>query len=223
MSIRPIHTLLGAALLAGILTGCAGSANGPPLPGLPDRVELAGVPFFRGEEYQGSSMALASLLALQGLRMTPGLLEPTLHLPDDTDHLATHVPNAAREFGLMVYPLEASLNALLTQVAAGYPVLLRYQAGSMPWSEPRYAVLVGYDRYKRHVLLRSGEQRRQLLDFDSFTSAWKSAGSWAALVLQPSQLPAQVDRQRWLQAAAELGRAGHEQAASAAVKALDAR
>jgi hypothetical protein len=223
MFTRPLKPLISAVLLAGILTGCAGSTNGPPLPGLPDRVELTGVPFFRGEEYQGSSMALASLLALQGVRMTPGLLEPTLHLPDDTDHLATHVPDAAREFGLMVYPLDPSLNALLTQVAAGYPVLLRYQAGSMLWSEPRYAVLIGYDRYKRHVLLRSGEQRRQLLDFDSFAAAWKGAGSWAALVLQPGQLPAQVDRQRWLQAADQLGRAGHEQAASAAVRAIDAR
>lgn len=215
-----LKNLIRLALCLGLLSGCASHAYGPPLPGLPDRVELGGVPFFRGEEFQGSSMALASLLALQGVRITPGLLEPTLHLPADVDGLATHVPNAAREFGMVVYPLEPSLNALLAQVAAGYPVLLRYDAGSIVWSEPRYALLIGYDRYKRHVLLRSGEQRREMLDFDTFASAWRRAGSWAVLVQQPTQLPSQVDRQRWLQAANELAQAGQEHAASVAVKTL---
>lgn len=220
MSSSLLKNLITASLLVGVLAGCAGRNNGPPLPGLPDRVELGGVPFFRGEEYQGSSMALASLLVQQGVRITPGLLEPTLHLPNDVDGLPANVPNAAREFGLLVYPLDPTLNALLAQVAAGYPVLLRYNAGSIMWSSPRYALLIGYDRYKRHVILRSGEERRELLDFDSFASSWKSAGSWAVLVQQPTQLPAQLDRQRWLQAASELGQAGQEQAAARAVKAL---
>lgn len=215
--------LITAGFALSLLAGCASHSNGPPLPGLADRVELGAVPFYRGDEYQGSSLALAALLTLQGVRITPGLLEPTLHLPKDVDGLPSNVPNAAREFGLMVYPLDPSLNALLAQVAAGYPVLLRYDAGSMVWSQPRYALLIGYDRYKRHVILRSGDERRQLLDFDAFASAWKKAGSWAVLVQQPTQLPAQVDRQRWLQAASELGQAGHEQAAAQAVKAIGGR
>jgi len=109
---------------------------------------------------------------------------------------------------------------LLAQVAAGYPVLLRYQEGSAWWSEPRYAVLIGYDRYKQRVLLRSGMHRRQLMAFDDFESAWAKEGSWAVLLQSPRQLPAQVDRQRWLQAADELARSGQEIAAKQAVTSL---
>jgi hypothetical protein len=224
MWMRPalLKNLITGAFAALLLSACAHDASGPPLPGLADRVELGGVPFYRGEEYQGSSMALASLLRLQGVQITPGLLEPTLHLPDDIAGLPANVPNAAREFGLIVYPLQSNLNALLTQVSAGFPVLLRYRDGSMLWGEPRYALLVGYDRFKQQVLLRSGQQRRQAMDFATFTEAWRSAGQWAVLVQRPDQLPALVDRERWLQAAREVGRAGHEQAAAQAVKALDA-
>ena len=45
-------------------------------------------------------------------------------------------------------------------------------------------------------------------------------GSWAVLVQPPRQLPAQVDRQRWLKAANELAQAGQEQAARQAVNAV---
>ncbi|MNC69911.1 hypothetical protein D3C75_1206570 [compost metagenome] len=63
--------------------------------------------------------------------------------------------------------------------------------------------------------------RRQMMPFDDFTSAWAQEGSWAILVQPPRQLPAQVDRQRWLQAADELARAGQELAAKQAVDSLE--
>ena len=113
-----------------------------------------------------------------------------------------------------------AFSPLLAQVAAGYPVLLRYQEGSAWWSETRYAVLIGYDRYKQRVLLRSGMHRRQLMAFDDFESAWAKEGSWAVLLQSPRQLPAEVDRQRWLRAADELARSGQEIAARQAVASL---
>ena len=210
--------LLMWSLLAA-LAGCT-SSNGPALPGLADRVELNGVPFYRGNANQSGSMVLASMLSQQGITITPGLLDPALKLPGQVNRLEQGIPQVAREYGLLVYPLDPQLRALLTQVSAGNPVVLRYSEGSAFWSQPRYALLVGYDRFKRHVLLRSGMNRRLPMDFDSFSSAWKSAGSWAILIQQPNQLPAQVDRQRWLDAARETAAAGQEPAAARARKAL---
>ena len=62
----------------------------------------------------------------------------------------------AREYGMVVYPLDSNLSALLTQVAAGYPVMVRFTEGTALWSEPRYAILSGYNRQKQTVLLRAG-------------------------------------------------------------------
>lgn len=220
------YFLLVAALL--VLGGCA-SRHEPPmsrepqraeLNGLPDRVELNGVPYFRGKANHSGAMALAALLRQQGIEITPGLLDKPLHLPEQVDQLQASTQRVAREYGMVVYPLDASMRALLTQVAAGYPVLVRYTEGSMLWAEPRYAVVVGYDRFRDSVLVRSAEQRREVMKYADFSARWRDAGSWAVLIQKPSQLPAEVDRQRWLNAAAELSKTGQESEAAKAVKAL---
>lgn len=216
---RTPRRLLIACLALAALAGCA-SPPSSALKGLAQRVEISSVPFYRGNANHSGSMALAAVLSRQGAPITPGLLDKSLGLPQAAETLQSSIPKVAREYGMLVYPLDARLDALLTQVAAGYPVLLRYQEGSAWWSEPRYAVLIGYDRYKQRVLLRSGMHRRQLLGFADFESAWAKEGNWAVLVQSPRQLPAQVDRQRWLQAADELARAGQEIAARQAVNSL---
>ena len=211
--------LLAVCLVAASVAGCATG----PLPvakGLPQRVEISSMPFYRGKANHSGAMALAALLWQQGVVVTPGLLDKPLGLPQGADVLGASIPKVAREYGMVVYPLDKRLDALLTQVAAGNPVLLRYEEGLAWWSEPRYAVLIGYDRYEQRVLLRSGMQRRQSMAFDDFEAAWAKEGSWAVLVQPPRQLPAQVDRQRWLQAADELAKAGQEIAAKQAARSL---
>ncbi|AYG45653.1 peptidase C39 family protein [Pseudomonas sp. Leaf58] len=224
VSVKSPNTAPRRLLLACLVAAClAGCASAPPanLKGLPQRVEISSVPFYRGNANHSGAMALAAVLSQQSAPITPGLLEKTLNLPQGAEALDTGIPRVAREYGMMVYPLDKQLDALLAQVAAGNPVLLRYEDGSAWWGEPRYAVLIGYDRYKQRVLLRSGMHRRQVMAFGNFASAWAKQGSWAVLVQPPRQLPAQVDRERWLRAADELARAGQEIAAKQAVSSLN--
>ncbi|WP_285416256.1 peptidase C39 family protein [Pseudomonas sp. efr-133-TYG-5] len=212
-----------ALLVAGCvatLAGCAGSVA-PEVKRLPERVELSGT-FYRGEAHQSGPQVLASLLSQQGIVITPGLLEKPLHLPGAEDKLQQNLQNLAREYGMVVYPLDNKLPALLTQVAAGYPVMVRFSEGSAFWAEPRYAILSGYDRQKQNVLLRAGMNRRELMSFSAFESAFEKSGGWAVLIQKPNQLPAAVDPQRWLKAADELAQAGQEREAAQARKTLAA-
>ena len=212
-----------ALLVAGCVTalvGCAGSVA-PEVKRLPERVELSGT-FYRGEAYQSGPQVLASLLSQQGIVITPGLLEKPLHLPGAEDKLQQNLQNLAREYGMVVYPLDSNLPALLTQVAAGYPVMVRFSEGSAFWAEPRYAILSGYDRLKQKVLLRAGMNRRELMSFSSFEAALEKSGGWAVLIQKPTQVPAAVDQQRWLKAADALAQAGQEREAAQARKALAA-
>ena len=213
-----------AALIAGCMVGLAGCAGSvaPEVKRLPERVELSGT-FYRGTSYQSGPQVLASLLSQQGVVITPGLLEKPLHVPGAEAKLQQSIPNLAREYGMVVYPLDSNLPALLAQVAAGYPVMVRFTDGSAFWAESRYVILSGYDRQKQTVLLRAGMNRRESMSFGSFESAFESAGGWAVLIQKPNQIPANVDRQRWLNAASELAQAGQEQAAARARKALDAQ
>ena len=210
-----------AALLALAIVGCA-SVESPEFRRLPERVELNGVPFFRGNANQGAPQTLAGMLGEQRIRITPGLLIKPLKLPEAEASLQGSIEQLAAGYGLMVYPLDTSLHALLAQVAAGYPVMLRFNDGTL-WTEPRYGMLVGYNRAKGTVLLRAGMERRRLMDFDTFESAWKDAGGWAVLILSPTQLPADVDKARWLKVANDLSRSGQEQAGARAIKTLESR
>lgn len=203
------------------LTGCA-SALTPEIQRLPDRVELNNVPFFRGNAYQSGPGVLASMLANQRVQITPGLLDKPLQLPGAEDRLEQNMSRLAREYGFLVYPLDAGLQSLLTQISAGYPVMLRYSEGTV-LKEPRYAVLVGYNRIKQTVLLHAGMNRRLTMSFNGFTSAWENAGSWAVLIQNPRQLPGVLNEQRWAKAAEALTNAGQEQAAGEAIKVLKAR
>lgn len=203
------------------LTGCA-SAVSPEIKRLPDRVELNNVPFFRGNAYQSGPGALASMLAYQRVQITPGLLDKPLQLPGGEARLEQSMQQVARQYGFLVYPLNDGLSSLLTQVSAGYPVMLRFAQGSV-FTEPRYAILVGYNRNKQTVLLQAGMNRHLLMSFSSFTSAWEKQGSWAVLIQNPRQLPASLDEQRWSKAANDLAQAGQEQAAGEAFKTLKAR
>lgn len=203
------------------LAGCAGSVA-PEIKRLPERVELSGT-FYRGDANESGPQVLASMLSQQGIVITPGLLNKPLHLPGAEAQLQQNMQNLAREYAMVVYPLDSNLPALLTQVAAGYPVMVRFTEGSAFWAGPRYAILAGYNRQKQTVLLRAGMNRRLLMKFSAFESAFKDAGGWAVLIQKPEQIPAQVDQQRWLKAASELGQAGEEQAAARAVKALKAQ
>lgn len=207
------------ALFTLAMAGCA-SVEPPEIRSLPERVELNGVPFFRGNAHQGAPQTLAAMLGEQKVRVTPGLLTKPLKLPGEQASLQGNIEQLAAGYGLMVYPLDRSLSALLTQVAAGYPVMLRFSDGTL-WSEPRYAMLVGYNRTKRTVMLRAGMERRRLMDFDTFKSHWMDAGGWAVLMLSPTQLPANVDKARWLKAANNLSRSGQEQAGATAIKTLE--
>ena len=211
--------LMGVFALA--MVGCA-SVEPPEFRRLPERVELNGVPFFRGNANQGAPQILAGMLSEQRVRITPGLLVKPLQLPGAEASLQSNIEQLAAGYGLMVYPLDKSLSALLTQVAAGYPVMLRFSDGTL-WSEPRYAMLVGYNRAKGTVLLRAGMERRRLMDFSTFESACKDAGGWAVIILSPTLLPANVDKTRWLKIANELSRSGQEQAGATAIKTLESQ
>lgn len=203
-----------------LLGGCANAPLPSSIERLPERVELSGVPFFAQRSYQGAPGALAMALMQQGVVTTPGLIAEQLQLPEQQAHIEQRLHTIVQGHGLLVYPLTAGLPEMLAQVTAGFPVLLRYNQGVGWLSAPRYAVLVGYDRAEQSLLLRSGLQRRESIDFADFQSAWRSAGQWAVLVQAPAQLPAEVNRARWLTATTALEDAGQTLAASNAARTL---
>jgi tetratricopeptide (TPR) repeat protein len=189
--------------------------------GVPEKVELAQVPFFPQEEYQCGPAALATALATFGAKVTPEELVPQVYIPERKGSLQIEMLAAARRHGMVSYQLAPRFEHLLRELAAGHPVIVLQNLGiGEGW---HYAVAVGYDYERGELLLRSGTTERQVLAFTVHEVVWKRSGYWAMVALPPQRIPATADEQRWLGAIAALERAGDAANARVAYTAFRSR
>lgn len=208
--------LLACALVLG---GCAArpvvldQANA-----LPARVELRETPFFPQEAYQCGPAALATVLVQRGVETDPDALVGRVYLPGREGSLQVELVAAARDQGLLAYPLDGTLDALMAEVAAGNPVLVMQNLRLAAWPEWHFAVLVGYDREAQRFILRSGTEARHDMSFRTFLRTWHNAGRWAVVTVGPGQLPATAQPMPWLQAASDLEQTGKGGAAAQAYR-----
>ena len=178
--------------------------------GLPQRVELAAVPFFPQEEYQCGPAALAMVLADAGLKVTPQDLVAQVYLPGRQGSLQVEMLAAARRRGLVSYQLAPTYEALLRELAAGTPVIVLQNLTLVDgW---HYAVAVGYDFESGELALRSGTTERRVMDFGAHELVWRRGDYWAMVALPPGRIPATAREDRWLGAVIAFERSGDFQA-----------
>jgi hypothetical protein len=148
------------------------------------------------------------VLAARSVEVTPDELVPEVYLPARRGSLQVELVAATRARGRLPYLLAPAETTLFAEVAAGRPVLVLLKLGAGPWPAWHYAVLVGYDRDRRTVVLRSGTTRRQEMSARRFAWSWVRGGRWAMLALTPGELPARADLHRYMDAAAGLEAVG---------------
>src|SRR5262245_10408279 len=101
---------LAVVLAATLLGACARTPQLPPEAGkLPERVELTDVQFFPQQEFQCGPAALATMLNQRGVRVTPRQMKDRVYLPGRQGSLQVELVAAAREQGMLVYPLRPRL------------------------------------------------------------------------------------------------------------------
>jgi len=191
------------------LSGCAVFTDPPqttalaaaPPAGLQKRHELREVPFFPQTPYHCGPAALATVLVHAGLPATPQALGDAVFLPTRDGALQTEMLAAARRFGAVAVPLQPQLVTLLTEVAAGNPVIVLQNLGLSFATRWHYAVVIGYDLAAREVVMRSGTTERERMGFVLFERTWARGGHWAFTALPPGRLPVTAAEADALQAA----------------------
>jgi len=219
---------LGAGLLLLLLlAGCAGTPQLDALrqaaPALPPRVELTAVPFFPQESHQCGPASLAMAMTFAGRPVTPEALTPQVYLPAREGSLQVEMLAATRRQGLLAYPLAPSLADLLTELAAGHPVIVLQNLGLAALPLWHYAVAIGYDLPQEALLLRSGLTAREVMPLATFEHTWARSGYWAMLALPPDRLPATARESVYVAAAVALEQAGEVEAAQIAYRTALAR
>lgn len=199
------------------LAGCA--SHGPALHeldrSLPEKVELVETPFFAQDDYQCGPAALATVLRASGVDTTPEALVSEVYLPGRQGSLQTELIASTRTHGRMPYLLAPTLENVAAEVAAGRPVLVLQNLLLRSLPQWHYAVVVGYDREKEQVILRSGTTQRLVMSTRKFQKTWGLGNRWALLPLKPGDAPAQPDLDRYMAAAAGLEATGRVDAATA--------
>jgi hypothetical protein len=214
----------GTLLLALLLSGCATPPQTRQLlqtsgDTLPARTELAQTPFFPQQRYQCGPAALATVLAAHGIGVTPDELVERVYIPALQGSLREETAAAARDYGMLAYPLRPSLADLLKEVAHGNPVLVFQNLGLTLLPQWHFAVVVGYDLASRDILLRSGTTRRWRTSLGTFERTWARGGYWALVILPAGEIPASAEPARYLVAARDLEVSGLAGAAGSAYRA----
>lgn len=195
-------------LCSTLLVGCAASLNLTAIRThahlLPEKIELSAVPFFPQEEFQCGPAALATTLSWSGIKTDADTLVPMMYLPAKQGSLQAELIATSRRHGRIAYQLRPSFEALLSEVAAGHPVLVLQNLGLSWYPVWHYAVVVGFDLQREEVILRSGTIERRIIPMRVFYNTWNRSGLWSIVVLSPKSMPETVEREPYLKAIAAL-------------------
>ncbi|RUO32946.1 PA2778 family cysteine peptidase [Aliidiomarina soli] len=168
-------------------------------------VELLDTPFHPQEAYQCGPAALATILQVSGVDdATPERLADQVYLPERQGSLQMELLGATRRASRVPYVMAPTLDALMTEVYAGNPVLVLQNLGLPRWPMWHYAVVIGYDPEDQQVVLRSGTTEREIMSLRRFERTWKMADYWALVVTEPGVLPESAEPLRYFEAVAPL-------------------
>lgn len=206
-----------AALLGVVLSGCASQPQWPN--SFDSTTLLTEVPFHPQEQYQCGPASLAMMLNTQNVEATPDELVSKVYLPERQGALQVEMVAAARQYGMLVYPLAPELDDVLEEVRAGHPVLVLQNLRFGWWPQWHFAVVVGYDRESEVLILHSGTEENYRQPASAFMATWDRSERWARVILPPNQIPETAKPLTYLMAAHDLEATQQTAAATSAYKA----
>jgi tetratricopeptide (TPR) repeat protein len=187
---------------------------------LATQVELSKVPFYPQEDFECGPAALAMVAGAAGVSVLPQALVEQVYLPGRKGALQLEMLAATRRQGLLAYPLAPRLEALLREVTAGHPVLVFQNLAFSFYPVWHYAVVIGFDRERNVLILRSGRTQRLEMSLFTFERTWARGHYWSMLALAPGQLPVTAEPASYDVAVAALERVNPRAAQTAYAAAL---
>jgi len=152
-------------------------------------VELSETPFYPQTEFMCGPSALATALHRTGVDVSPEQLADQVYVPGRKGSLQLEMVAATRRHDRLAVRIEPNLQAIVGELAAGWPVLVLQNLGVSWLPVWHYAVVVGYDPAANSFMLRSGTTERLEMRRSRCAQSWARAGNWAIVVLEPGELP----------------------------------
>lgn len=205
------------------LVACSGvplNLDDTRLNGLLNSSTIPNISYYPQIEDQCGPSSLATMLDFQGVDISPEALKGKVYIPGKEGAVTTEIIARARQYGLLVYPLEPNLINILTEINAGNPVLVMQNLGFDWLPAWHFSVAFGYDLERQKISLRSGTEFKKELTFRLFQRTWERADSWAIIIVQPSRLPQTAKLDAIIRSANHLEQVGEVRAAHQAYRAV---
>ncbi|MCL7939423.1 PA2778 family cysteine peptidase [Halomonas sp. ATCH28] len=217
--------VLALVLLLLTLAGCAAT---PQLAEttereLPRKALLEDTPFHGQRDYQCGPASLAMVLNASGVPVEVDTLIPQVFLPGREGSVQPEMLGTVRRHGRIPFRIDGNLDALLTEIDAGHPVVVMQNLSLPAWPVWHYAVAIGFDLEEETLILHSGMEPERIESFKRFDATWARSDRWAFVALPPGELPATTDAQAALDAIADFERVQGAKAALPAWEALVGR
>lgn len=186
-------------------------------------IELVDTPFYPQITDQCGPSALATILNVAGVDVSPLRLKSNIYIPGRQGSLQLEMLAATRRYERVPYILEAEISAVFSELEAGRPVLVLQNLGTDNRPVWHYAVVVGFLPGEKTFVLRSGDQERYRIKAAKFLRSWRRAGYWAMVALQPGTVPDRANPEMYLSALAAFESTGNDAATIAAYVAAVAK
>ncbi|MDP1931236.1 MAG: PA2778 family cysteine peptidase [Gammaproteobacteria bacterium] len=167
-------------------------------------VLLSQVPFFAQELYQCGPAALATMLVTTGIEVTPEQLVPLVYVPEREGSFQIEMVATTRSHGRLAYKITPNLETLLSEVAAGHPVLVLQNLSLQWYPKWHFAVVKGFDLSRRKLILNSGLVENYEVSIATFERTWARADYWGVLALEPGVMPAVAEPTAYFSALAAM-------------------
>ena len=183
--------VLALVLMTLILTGCASTPelSDTTRQNLPQQTLLEDVPFHGQRDYQCGPASLAMVLNATDVPVAVDTLIPQVFLPGREGSVQPEMLATVRRHGRIPFVIEGSLDALLTEIDDGHPVVVMQNLSLPAWPVWHYAVAIGFDRKAETLILHSGMEPRRTTSFSRFDATWARSDRWAFVALPPGELP----------------------------------
>lgn len=158
-----------------------------------------------------------SITAYSPLLTLAELDERTL-IPAKGGTLQIELIAAARADGLLVYPLEATFDALFSELSEHHPVIVLLNRSYSWYPLWHYAPITGYDAKAQTILMHFADTPNEAVPIGTFAALWERSGNWGVVLLPPGQLPASATPEKFLRSAYDLEKTGMTNEAITAYK-----
>lgn len=198
---------LASLLILGWLAGCAAPFDPDASIGVdvPSRAAVQDVPLIQQAAFYCGPTSIAMVMQWSGHDVTQDDIAALAFTEGAGGTYTADMIGSARRQGQLAVQV-STFDQLLSEVAAGHPVIVFQNLGVGIAPIWHYGVVTGYDLDRDAVYLNSGQRDQMALPFGIFEQTWARGDYWALVVLPPDQLPVSVAEADILTAAAALER-----------------